>query len=90
MLALIAGFAARLLAITLILIMLGAIITAHGEFGFFMNWFGTQGGEGYEYHLLVIGLALVIALNGAGAYSIDAYIQSKVEHRRDIANLLFS
>lgn len=89
MVALILGFASRLLAIALILIMLGAVLTTHGQFGFFMNWAGAQGGEGFEFHLLVIALALVIALNGAGAYSIDAYIHSKLEQRNKVADFLF-
>jgi hypothetical protein len=35
--------------------------------GFFMNWFGAQEGEGVEYHLLALGLALALIVNGAGA-----------------------
>jgi putative oxidoreductase len=34
--------------------------------GFFMNWFGTQAGERYEYHLLVIGMALALIIAGGG------------------------
>jgi putative oxidoreductase len=34
--------------------MIGAILTTNLKDGFFMNWFGSQAGEGYEYHLLVI------------------------------------
>ena len=36
-----------------------------------MNWFGAQAGEGVEYHLLVIGLALSIVISGGGRYSVD-------------------
>jgi hypothetical protein len=36
-----------------------------------MNWFGAQKGEGYEYHLLAIALALVVVLRGSGAFSLD-------------------
>lgn len=43
----------------------------HWQFGLFMNWFGTQKGEGFEYHLLAITLGLVIALRGSGALSLD-------------------
>lgn len=89
MIALIFGFATRLLSAALIPIMLGAIITTHGQFGFFMNWFSAQAGEGYEFHLLVIALSSVIALNGAGAYSVDAYIQ-KINQRNGFTRLLFS
>jgi putative oxidoreductase len=30
-----------------------------------MNWFGQQQGEGYEYHLLVIGLAVALLVTGS-------------------------
>ena len=32
-----------------------------------MNWFGTQKGEGYEYHLLAIGLSIIVIIYGAVA-----------------------
>jgi putative oxidoreductase len=51
--------------------MLVAIATVHRFNGFFMNWFGNQKGEGYEYHLLAIVLCLVVIIKGAGALSID-------------------
>ena len=89
MVALVLGFASRVLAIALIAIMVGAILTTHGQFGFFMNWSGAQGGEGFEFHLLVIALASVVALNGAGAYSIDGYINSKLVQRNKVADFLF-
>jgi putative oxidoreductase len=89
MVALIFGLASRVLSISLILIMLGAIITTHAQFGFFMNWFGGQGGEGFEFHLVVIALAFGIALNGGGAFSVDRYLQSQFESKR-LARLLFS
>jgi putative oxidoreductase len=72
--ALIAGFASRLWALGFLVIMLGAIITTNFKNGFFMNWFGTQTGEGYEYHLLVIGICLAIILMGSGRYSVDNII----------------
>jgi putative oxidoreductase len=42
-----------------------------GHVGFFMNWFGSQKGEGYEYHLLAIALCVAIIVKGSGAFSID-------------------
>jgi putative oxidoreductase len=36
-----------------------------------MNWTGKQGGEGFEYHLLAIGIALALILLGGGALSVD-------------------
>ncbi|MCR9244688.1 MAG: DoxX family protein [bacterium] len=68
---LLAGLGTRLVALGFAGLMLGAIVTVHGEHGFFMNWFGAQAGEGYEYHLLVIGGALALALTGGGRWSLD-------------------
>ena len=49
-------------------------ILVHKQHGFFMNWLGTQEGEGVEYHLLALGTAVALIVNGAGAWSIDALI----------------
>jgi putative oxidoreductase len=68
------GFASRAWAIALIVIMTGAIYTTNSQNGFFMNWFGTQAGEGYEYHLLVIGICVAIIFNGSGKFSVDGFI----------------
>jgi putative oxidoreductase len=89
MVALAFGFLTRYISAGLIFIMAGAIVTSHGQHGFFMNWFGAQGGEGYEYHLLVIALSAVTLLNGAGAYSVDnainKFIRSKTSEARVLA-----
>lgn len=68
---LIFGGFSRLVALGFISVMVGAIATVHGSHGFFMNWFGQQEGEGFEYHLLMIGLALVVLVEGGGAVSLD-------------------
>ena len=90
MVALIFGLFSRILSSAVILIMMGAIATTHGAFGFFLDWSGTQGGEGYEFHLLVIALASVISLNGAGSYSIDAAIKSRLQKARRFPSVLFA
>ena len=69
--ALLAGLGTRAVALGFVGIMLGAITTVHAEHGFFMNWFGGQKGEGYEYHLLVIGAAVGLLLAGGGRWSLD-------------------
>lgn len=71
MLALAAGLFSRLLAGATIVIMLGAIFSLHLSNGFFMNWGGTMAGEGYEYHLIMIGLALPTVIQGGGIFSLD-------------------
>ena len=78
-LSLIAGFASRLWSALVIIEMLGAVITTHLNNGFFMNWAGTQKGEGYEFHLLIIGLALAILINGSGKFSADKKLQTNPE-----------
>ncbi|MDQ3743924.1 MAG: DoxX family protein [Acidobacteriota bacterium] len=69
-LGLVFGFLSRFSAASIILIMLGAIATVHVKFGFFMNWAGTQAGEGFEYHLLAIGILLPILIAGPGRFAV--------------------
>jgi putative oxidoreductase len=68
------GLLARVAALGIAAVMLGAILTVHWQHGFFMNWYGNQQGEGVEYHLLAIGLAVARVLNRAGVWSLDAVI----------------
>jgi putative oxidoreductase len=74
---LIVGFASRVWAALMIVLMIGAINVAHLTNGFFMNWSGMQKGEGFEYHLLVIGLSIATLIVGSGKYSIDELIAKK-------------
>ena len=69
-LGLVVGFLARFSAASIILIMLGAIATVHGRVGFFMNWGGNQAGEGFEYHLLAIGVLLPVLIAGPGRFAV--------------------
>ena len=68
-LALVLGFFGRFMAFGIGLDMLGAILIVHLPHGFFMNWYGAQAGEGFEYHLLAIALSLVIIIGGSGKLS---------------------
>jgi len=68
---LITGTFTRIAAFGIMSIMVGAILMVHLPNGFFMNWTGKQAGEGFEYHLLAIALALVAIILGGGALSID-------------------
>jgi putative oxidoreductase len=65
------GLLTRVAAFGIVCVMLVAIITVHWRHGFFMNWFGTQLGEGIEYHLLVLGMAIALIIMGAGTGSVD-------------------
>lgn len=70
-LGLIAGFLSRLCAVGIGLVMAGAMFMVHWPNGFFMNWTGQQAGEGFEYHLLAIGIALALLVTGSGKWSVD-------------------
>jgi putative oxidoreductase len=65
------GLLSRVAAFGIIVEMLVAVFLVHAQNGFFMNWRGNQRGEGFEYHLLVISMALLVAIRGAGAWSLD-------------------
>ena len=75
--ALILGFATRIVAIGIISLFTGIVFTAHLANGFFINWSGQQQGEGYEYHLLIIGMAVALLVSGAGKWSVDYVLQKK-------------
>jgi len=73
-LGLIAGLVTRFCAFGIAAVMTGAIFMVHLKNGFFMNWSGAQGGEGFEFHLLAIGIALALLLKGGGAFSLDRFL----------------
>jgi putative oxidoreductase len=76
-LAFIFGFGTRIVAAGVIALFTGIIFTSHASNGFFMNWSGQLPGEGYEYHLLVIGMSLALLVSGAGKWSVDYALQKK-------------
>ena len=74
-----AGFLTRIAALGLLLQFLGVMFTIHLQNGFFMNWSGTQKGEGIEFFLLLIALALILLFTGGGRASVDAAIQDQTK-----------
>jgi putative oxidoreductase len=70
-LGLVLGFLTRIAAFGIFVNMLVAIAKVHVAFGFFMNWSGTQKGEGFEYHLLILATTAFLMIRGAGAFSVD-------------------
>jgi putative oxidoreductase len=82
--ALIIGIGTRIVAAAYIVLALGIVFTTHIQHGFFINWFGNQMGEGYEYFLLWIAMAIALVLNGAGKFSIDRFVlvRSWLKHGR--------
>ena len=78
-LGLIYGFIGRFCAASIGMIMLGAVGMVHFQNGFFMNWSKVADqGEGFEFHILAIGLALIVVIKGSGKWSADAYIAGKI------------
>lgn len=70
-LGLITGFLTRVAAFGITVNMIVAVYLLHWQNGIFMNWFGNQKGEGYEYHLLVIAIGIALMIKGGGKWSVD-------------------
>lgn len=77
-LGLICGLLSRVAALGILCNMIGAIATVHWPNGFFMNWSGKQAGEGFEYHLLTIAIALALLISGGGKWSLDRLIAARL------------
>lgn len=76
-LGLVVGLLGRVAALGVFADMLGAVVTTHLRNGFFMNWSGQQAGEGFEFHLLALALALIVVLKGSGRLSIDRVLTTR-------------
>ncbi len=76
-LGLIVGLLARIAAFGIGVTMATAALINHLPNGLFMNWYGSQKGEGFEYHLLAIAIAVTLVIRGAGALSLDRLIASR-------------
>lgn len=74
---LIVGFMSRLAAFGIMCVMIVAVNMLHWQHGFFMNWSGQQKGEGFEFHLLVIAMAVALIIKGGGALSVDRVLSEK-------------
>lgn len=71
------GTLTRLAAAGIAIIMAGAVLMVHLPNGFFMNWYGTQAGEGFEYGILAITMALSLVVTGAGRFSVDRVLTAR-------------
>ena len=71
----------RVAALGVLCNMIVAIAMVHDRFGFWMNWTGTQKGEGFEYHLLLIAASVFLMIRGAGAVSVDRLLSSPANSR---------
>ena len=79
---LIFGFLTRVAGFGITCVMTGAIFMVHLQNGFFMNWFGQKQGEGFEFHLLAIALAVALFITGGGKWSVDGLIEKKLEKKK--------
>jgi putative oxidoreductase len=75
--ALIFGFATRIVSVGVISLFTGIVFTSHFQNGFFMNWSGQMQGEGFEYHLLVVGIAIALLINGSGRWAVDRVLMKR-------------
>lgn len=78
---LIIGFAGRINAFLLGAVMIGAFFVEHRQHGFYMNWFGMQKGEGFEFDILIWAMAAVLTVNGSGRFSIDQVLARGYENK---------
>src|SRR5208283_346632 len=76
-LGLLSGLLTRIAAFGITVNMIMAVYMVHFKNGFFMNWYGKQAGEGYEYHLLAIGIGIALMIRGSGKWSLDRVIAKK-------------
>src|SRR3984885_13449502 len=83
---LILGFLTRIAAFGIGVNMVVAIMTLHRAFGFFFNFVGTQKGEGFEYHLLVLAMVVFLMIQGAGAFSVDRALSVSVRTEASLAH----
>jgi putative oxidoreductase len=76
-LGLILGFLSRIAAFGIFCDMAVAVATLHYRNGLFMNWTGRQNGEGFEFHILAMAIAVAVIIGGGGALSIDGYLSAR-------------
>ena len=81
---LILGLLGRVAAFGIACNMVVAVLTVHAPYGLFMNWTGQQKGEGFEFHMLVVAIALVLMVRGSGAFSLDRALSGSMDTRKGL------
>lgn len=74
-LGLLVGLLTRVAAFGIGCVIFVAALMVHLPNGFFMNWTGAQAGEGFEYHILALGLVIALLIRGSGALSVDRVLE---------------
>jgi putative oxidoreductase len=70
-LTLIVGFLTRVVAASIAVNAMMALVMVDSNDGFFMNWSAVHNGGGFGFHLLTAAIAFFLMLQGAGAASVD-------------------
>jgi putative oxidoreductase len=79
-LGMILGLGTRFMAFSIFVTFFGAMfLGGHADHGFFMNWMGNQAGEGIEYFIMLLGLAIIGMIGGGGKCSVDGLIDKKID-----------
>jgi len=69
---LIIGFWSRIMAFLIGCFLTTALLMGgHIGNGIFMNWESQRPGEGFEYHILGLGIVLALIVYGGGRWSVD-------------------
>jgi putative oxidoreductase len=79
---LVGGFLTRLWALGIGASLSICMYLYHLQHGFFMNWLGQQKGEGFEYHILALGICLALLIRGGGALSVDRGLAQETNRYR--------
>jgi putative oxidoreductase len=78
---LITGLLTRVAAFGIGCTMVVAAFMLHVQNGFFMNWLGNQKGEGFEYHVLAVAIAVALIVKGGGLWSLDGLVAARIKNR---------
>ncbi|MEJ7739901.1 MAG: DoxX family protein [Chitinophagaceae bacterium] len=81
-LAVLMGVGTRFVAAALFIVFIGIILHSHIDNGFFMNWrMMPDQPEGFEFHLLIVGLCIILILAGGGKWSVDGALHGDYARR---------
>ena len=75
------GFLTRLSSLG-VFVLMSVAMTMSLKNGFFMNWSGTQKGEGIEFFIPVLGILLALMITGGGALSLDNCLKPMISKKR--------
>jgi putative oxidoreductase len=74
---LVTGALSRVAAFGVACVMIVATFKVQLHNGLFMNWTGHQAGEGFEFDVLALALAVIVLLKGGGAWSLDRLLATR-------------